>query len=62
MEKVGEVTGRRYHLFDYYGDPEATDVVIAMGSVSGTIRETVDYLNENASDGKKYGLDRKSVV
>ena len=56
MEKVGEVTGRRYHLFDYYGDPEATDVVIAMGSVSGTIRETVDYLNENASDGKKYGF------
>ena len=56
MEKVGEVTGRRYHLFDYYGDPEATDVVIAMGSVSGTIRETVDHLNANSKDGKKYGF------
>ncbi len=56
MEKVGEVTGRHYHLFDYYGDPDATDVVIAMGSVSGTIRETVDHLNSNSKDGKKYGF------
>ena len=45
MQKVGEITGRTYHLFDYYGDPKATDVVIAMGSVSGAAEEAVDYLN-----------------
>ena len=45
MHKVGEITGRTYHLFDYYGDPAATDVVVAMGSVSGAAQEAVDYLN-----------------
>ncbi len=49
FEKTAEITGRRYHLFDYYGDPEATDVVIAMGSVSGAAEEAVDYLNARAS-------------
>ncbi|MBR4209918.1 MAG: pyruvate:ferredoxin (flavodoxin) oxidoreductase [Lachnospiraceae bacterium] len=53
MQKVGEITGREYHLFNYYGDPEATDVIIAMGSVSGAIRETVDYLNAR---GRKTGF------
>ena len=55
FEKTAKVTGRRYHLFDYYGDPEASDVVIAMGSVSGAAREAVDYLNARAQDGRKYG-------
>ena len=45
MDRTAQITGRQYHLFDYYGDPEATDVVIAMGSVSGAAREAVDYLN-----------------
>ncbi|MBP5584758.1 MAG: pyruvate:ferredoxin (flavodoxin) oxidoreductase [Lentisphaeria bacterium] len=45
MDKIASVTGRRYHLFDYYGAPDAEYVVVAMGSVSGTIRETVDWLN-----------------
>lgn len=52
FQKINAITGREYHLFNYYGDPEATHVVIAMGSVSGTIRETVDTLNRA---GKKVG-------
>ncbi|MBO7393114.1 MAG: pyruvate:ferredoxin (flavodoxin) oxidoreductase, partial [Abditibacteriota bacterium] len=52
LAKVAEITGRRYHLFDYFGDPEATDVIIAMGSVSGAAKEAVDYLNKH---GKKTG-------
>ena len=39
-------------MFNYYGVPDAERVIIAMGSVSGTIRETVDYLNER---GEKVG-------
>lgn len=46
MDKLGAITGRNYHLFDYYGDTQAEYVIVAMGSVSGTICETVDYLNK----------------
>ncbi|MBR5616330.1 MAG: pyruvate:ferredoxin (flavodoxin) oxidoreductase, partial [Clostridia bacterium] len=53
MKQIGELTGRKYHLFDYYGDPDATDVVVAMGSVSGTIREGVDALR---AQGRKVGF------
>ncbi|MBE6660512.1 MAG: pyruvate:ferredoxin (flavodoxin) oxidoreductase, partial [Ruminococcaceae bacterium] len=53
MQKIGDLTGRNYHLFDYYGDPDATDVVVAMGSVSGTIREAVDALRK---EGRKVGF------
>lgn len=53
MEKVSKVTGRRYHLFDYYGAPDADRVIVAMGSVTEAIRETVDYLN---AKGEKVGL------
>ena len=59
MARVGQVTGRTYHLFDYYGAPDATDVVVAMGSVSGTVQEAVDYLNARAAregDQKRYGF------
>ena len=45
LEKINKICGRDYHLFNYYGDPKATDVIVAMGSVSGTIEEVVDYLN-----------------
>ena len=44
LDKLAAVTGRKYGLFDYYGDPEAERVVIAMGSVTETIREAVDHL------------------
>ena len=53
MDRIGELTGRRYHLFDYYGDPNATDVVIAMGSVSGTVCEAVEKLR---AEGRKVGF------
>ena len=58
MAQVAGVTGREYHVFDYYGAADATDVVVAMGSVSGTAQEACDYLNAHAqADGsdKRYG-------
>ena len=53
MNEINKLTGRNYGLFDYYGDPEATEVVIAMCSVTDTIKETVDYLN---AQGRKVGM------
>ena len=53
MDQIGDLTGRRYHLFDYYGDKDATDVVVAMGSVSGTVKEAVDAL---MAQGRKVGF------
>jgi pyruvate-ferredoxin/flavodoxin oxidoreductase len=54
MEKISALTGRVYKPFTYYGDPEAENIIIAMGSVTETIRETIDYLAE--TKGKKLGL------
>ena len=53
MGEIGELTGRRYLPFDYYGAKDAEDIIIAMGSVTETIRETIDYLieKENAKVG-----------
>jgi len=53
MEKISELTGRKYSLFNYYGHEEATDIIVAMGSVTETIEEVVDYLNDQ---GEKVGL------
>ena len=53
MKKVSDLTGRDYRLFNYYGDPEATDVIVAMGSVTGVAHLAVDYLNAH---GKKVGF------
>ncbi|MBO5667492.1 MAG: pyruvate:ferredoxin (flavodoxin) oxidoreductase [Lentisphaeria bacterium] len=53
MDKISALTGRSYHLFDYYGAPDAEEVIIAMGSVSGAVRETVDFLNQQ---GRKCGF------
>ena len=58
MAQVAGVTGRKHHVFDYYGAADATDVVVAMGSVSGTAQEACDYLNARAQadgSGKRYG-------
>ena len=52
MQKFEALTGRSYKLFDYYGDPAAEDVIVIMGSGSGTVQETVDYLNNH---GEKTG-------
>ena len=53
MNKISEITGRKYGLFDYYGAPDAERVIIAMGSVTEAIRETIDYLT---AQGEKVGL------
>ncbi|MBP3503584.1 MAG: pyruvate:ferredoxin (flavodoxin) oxidoreductase [Bacilli bacterium] len=52
MSEISKVTGREYAPFVYYGAEDATDVIIAMGSVCDTIKQAVDYLN---SKGKKVG-------
>ena len=53
MGEISEVTGREYRPFTYYGAKDAEAVVVAMGSVTETIKETIDYL---AGKGRKYGL------
>jgi pyruvate-ferredoxin/flavodoxin oxidoreductase len=53
MLELGARTGRAYHLVDYHGHPEAERVVVAMGSATGTLRETVDELVQH---GEKVGV------
>ncbi|MHB0884514.1 MAG: pyruvate:ferredoxin (flavodoxin) oxidoreductase [Bacillota bacterium] len=53
MEKVGALTGRQYHLFDYVGAPDAARVIVAMGSACETAEEAINYLNKK---GEKLGL------
>lgn len=53
MEKISQLTGREYHLFDYVGAEDADRIIIAMGSVCETIEESVEHLLEK---GEKVGL------
>ncbi|GAA0077789.1 pyruvate:ferredoxin (flavodoxin) oxidoreductase [Clostridium sp. CTA-5] len=53
MSEITKLTGREYHCFDYYGANDADRIIIAMGSVTDTVEETVDYLNANK---QKVGL------
>ncbi|HIS58805.1 MAG TPA: pyruvate:ferredoxin (flavodoxin) oxidoreductase [Candidatus Limadaptatus stercoravium] len=53
MDKVATVTGRQYHLVDYYGAKDADRVIILMGSGAEAVEETVDYLN---AKGEKVGV------
>ncbi|HRD01163.1 MAG TPA: pyruvate:ferredoxin (flavodoxin) oxidoreductase [Candidatus Saccharicenans sp.] len=53
MDKVAKVTGRQYHLFDYFGSPEADRIIIMMGSGGETAEETINYL---LKQGYKVGL------
>lgn len=53
MAEVTKLTGREYHPFVYYGDPKAENVIVAMGSVTETISEVVDYLTDK---GEKVGV------
>lgn len=50
MDKFAEVTGRKYNLFDYYGAPNATRVVVLMGSGAEAAEEAVDYLTEKLGE------------
>ncbi len=45
MDRFGELTGRQYKLYEYYGAPDARHVIVIMGSGAETVHETVDYLN-----------------
>ena len=53
MAKMEEKTGRSYGLFNYYGAEDAKEIIVAMGSVTEAIEETIDELNAR---GEKYGL------
>ncbi|WP_419545003.1 pyruvate:ferredoxin (flavodoxin) oxidoreductase [Odoribacter laneus] len=53
MDKMSEITGRKYRPFDYYGAPDAENIIIAMGSITDTIREVIDY---KMAGGEKVGL------
>ena len=53
LAEISKITGRDYKPFNYYGDPEATRVIVAMGSVTQTLEEVVDYLN---AKGEKVGI------
>ncbi len=52
MKKLSAIVGREYKPFIYYGAPEAENIIVCMGSISETVRETIDYLNNN---GEKVG-------
>ena len=49
MHDINSLTGRDYHLFNYYGAEDAQYVVVAMGSVAGAVKEAVDWMNSNGS-------------
>lgn len=53
MKKVTKLTGRKYELYQYYGAPDAENIIVMMGSGCEAAEETVDYL---AKQGKKAGL------
>lgn len=53
MKQMSNLTGRNYGLFNYYGPEDAKEILVAIGSVTETIEETIDELN---SKGAKYGL------
>ena len=53
MQEISKLTGREYHPFTYYGDPEAENIIIAMGSITDTIKEVIDHMTEK---GEKVGL------
>jgi pyruvate-ferredoxin/flavodoxin oxidoreductase len=53
MQKFSELSGREYHPFTYYGAPDAENVIVAMGSVTETVKEVIDYFT---AKGEKLGL------
>lgn len=53
MQEINKITGREYHPFTYYGPKDAENIIIAMGSITETIKEVIDYLE---AKGEKLGL------
>jgi pyruvate-ferredoxin/flavodoxin oxidoreductase len=56
MERFAQVTGRRYSLVEYHGAPDATRVLVVMGSAIGPIRQTIDALNAAGDAGGPVGV------
>jgi pyruvate-ferredoxin/flavodoxin oxidoreductase len=53
MNEISKICGREYHPFTYYGAPDAENIIVAMGSITETIKETIDY---KMAQGEKLGL------
>ncbi len=53
MQKISAICGREYHPFTYYGALDAENIIVAMGSITETIKETIDY---KMTRGEKVGL------
>ncbi|HEX9234868.1 MAG TPA: pyruvate:ferredoxin (flavodoxin) oxidoreductase, partial [Actinomycetota bacterium] len=53
MDRLGERTGRHYHLVDYRGAPDARAVIVVMGSAAGALEETVERL---VAEGERVGM------
>jgi len=53
MAEITKLTGREYHPFSYYGAPDAENIIVAMGSVTDTTKEVIDYMR---AKGEKLGL------
>ncbi|NWJ49641.1 MAG: pyruvate:ferredoxin (flavodoxin) oxidoreductase [Bacteroidetes bacterium] len=53
LQEMAKITGRTYHPFDYYGAPDAENIIVAMGSITETIKEVIDYKN---AAGEKVGV------
>ena len=53
MDEISKITGRKYRPFDYYGAPDAENLIVAIGSITDTIKEVIDY---KVAAGEKVGL------
>jgi len=53
MQDIKKITGREYHPFTYYGDEDAENIIVAIGSITEVIKEVIDYKN---AAGEKLGL------
>ena len=53
LGEISKITGREYHLFNYYGAKDAENIIILMGSATEPAREAIDYL---VKQGKKVGM------
>ena len=60
MDKFAEITGSEYHLFDYYGAPDAKRVIVMMGSGAETAEETVEYLIRK--NGRESRFDKSKII
>ena len=54
MEEISKITKREYKPFTYYGDENATDMIVCIGSANETIKETIDFLRKE--ENRKVGL------